>query len=78
VADVRAFGRTSSLVGQMVACEFVVEAGFPPEAVRQEIIRECRERLAAHERPRFLEVVDKIPLSDAGKKIRRWDPGAAR
>lgn len=77
VADVRIYGKTSSLVGQMVACEFVVAAGFQPEAVKQEIIRECRERLAAHERPRFLEIVDEIALSDAGKKLRLSDPGAA-
>ena len=69
--------RISSLVGQMVACEFVVNAGFQPEAVKQDIIRECRLRLAAHERPRFLEIVEEIPLSDAGKKLRPSSPGVA-
>ena len=63
--------RTSSLVGQMVACEFVVEQGFDPESVKHQINQECRERLAAHERPRFLDAVATIRLSDAGKKTRR-------
>lgn len=71
VADVRVFGKTSSLVGQMVACEFAVAEGADRDAVKQEVLRECRERLAPHERPRFLEIVEKIQLSEAGKKVRK-------
>jgi acyl-CoA synthetase (AMP-forming)/AMP-acid ligase II len=71
VADVRVYARSSSLVGQMVACEFVVTAGDDPEAVKRRIIEECRQRLAAHERPRFLDSVPSIALSQAGKKVRR-------
>jgi acyl-CoA synthetase (AMP-forming)/AMP-acid ligase II len=73
VMDVRVFGRASSMVGQMVACQFVVERGFDPETVKLEMIRKCRDHLSAHERPRFLEAVQMIQLSDAGKKIRQMD-----
>ena len=34
VRDVRVFARSSSLVGQMVACEYVTEPGFEPERSR--------------------------------------------
>ena len=71
VRDVRVFSRSSSLVGQMVACEFVPEPGFPPEDVRQAILETCLERLDGHERPRFVQAVSTIALSDAEKKIRK-------
>jgi acyl-CoA synthetase (AMP-forming)/AMP-acid ligase II len=74
VADARVFGKASSLVGQIVACEIVVEPGYSAEAVKQEVMNTARQRLAPHERPRFVEVTGRIELSEAGKKIRR--PGA--
>jgi acyl-CoA synthetase (AMP-forming)/AMP-acid ligase II len=74
VADARVFGKASSLVGQMVACQIVVESGVQPEAVRQEVLRSSNDRLAPHERPRFLEIVYQIELSRAGKTIRRPGP----
>jgi acyl-CoA synthetase (AMP-forming)/AMP-acid ligase II len=77
VADARVFGKASSLVGQIVACEIVLEAGYSPESVKQEIMNTTRLRLAPHERPRFVEVTGRIELSEAGKKIRRQGAGAA-
>jgi acyl-CoA synthetase (AMP-forming)/AMP-acid ligase II len=71
VTDTRVYARRSSLVGQMIACEFVIATGLDPEQVKQQIIEECRERLAPHERPRFLDPVPAIELSEAGKKVRR-------
>ena len=71
VADVRVYGKSSSLVGQMVACEFVAAQDFVADQVRQAILEDCREKLSAHERPRFLEAVPQIILSEAGKKVRR-------
>ncbi len=68
VRDVRVFPRKSSLVGQMVACEFVVRDG--PAAVEREIGRVCREALSSHEVPRFVTAVSTIGLSVAGKKLR--------
>ena len=70
VREARVFARPSSLVGQMVACEFVVEPGCDANLVKQEIQQECLLRLAPHERPRFLDTVPSIALSAAGKKIR--------
>jgi acyl-CoA synthetase (AMP-forming)/AMP-acid ligase II len=71
IRDVRVFGRRSSLVGEMVACEFVAEPGFDPEQVKQALQDACRERLDAHERPRLIQSVSAIALSSAGKKIRQ-------
>jgi acyl-CoA synthetase (AMP-forming)/AMP-acid ligase II len=71
VRDVRVFGRKSSLVGEMVVCEFVPEPGFDPEQVKQEVQNTCRERLDAHERPRLIQSVSAITLSGAGKKVRQ-------
>jgi acyl-CoA synthetase (AMP-forming)/AMP-acid ligase II len=71
IRDVRVFGRRSSLVGEMVACEFVAEPGFDPEEVKQALQTVCRERLDAYERPRLIQSVPVIALSSAGKKIRQ-------
>jgi acyl-CoA synthetase (AMP-forming)/AMP-acid ligase II len=71
VRDVRVFGRRSSLVGELVACEFVAEPGFEPEQVKQALHEACRERLDAHERPRLVQSVQSIALSSAGKKSRQ-------
>lgn len=71
VAEARVYSKTSSLVGQMVACEFVACEGFEAQAVKEAVLAHCRERLAPHERPRFIEPVAQIRLSEAGKKIRR-------
>jgi acyl-CoA synthetase (AMP-forming)/AMP-acid ligase II len=70
VLDVRVFAKKSSLVGQMVACELVVAEGCDAADVRARVQERCRERLAAHERPRFIELVPAITLSSAAKKIR--------
>ena len=71
VREVRVFARTSSLVGQMVACEFVAEPGLEGPQVKRLILETCLEKLEAHERPRFVEAVPSIALSSAGKRIRR-------
>jgi acyl-coenzyme A synthetase/AMP-(fatty) acid ligase len=71
VLEARAFARSSSLVGQMVACELMVRPGADGGEVCRRVGETCRQRLAPHERPRFLEVVAAIGLSDAGKKLRR-------
>jgi acyl-coenzyme A synthetase/AMP-(fatty) acid ligase len=71
VRDVRVFARSSSLVGQMVACEYVCEPGFDPDAIKNAILKICLERLEAHERPRFVQAVSAIGLSGADKKIRK-------
>jgi acyl-CoA synthetase (AMP-forming)/AMP-acid ligase II len=70
VRDVRVFARRSSLVGEIVACEFVAEPGFEPGEVKERIQQTCRESLHDAARPRFIESVSLISLSSAGKKCR--------
>lgn len=70
VAEARVYSRTSSLVGQLVACEFIARDGFEPQAVKEAVMAACREQLAPYERPRFIEPVAQIRLSEAGKKLR--------
>jgi acyl-CoA synthetase (AMP-forming)/AMP-acid ligase II len=70
VLDVRVYAKRSSLVGQMVACEIVVADGYDEAQVRASVHEHCREQLAAHNRPRFIDVVPAIALSGADKKIR--------
>jgi acyl-coenzyme A synthetase/AMP-(fatty) acid ligase len=71
VRDVRVFARSSSLVGQMVACEFVAEPGLEELHVKRLILETCLEKLEAHERPRFVGAVPAITLSNAGKRTRQ-------
>ncbi len=70
VRDARVFAQSSSLVGQMVACEFAAEPGFDPDCVEQAIRRQCLDRLSAFERPRLVRSAESIALSSADKKIR--------
>jgi acyl-CoA synthetase (AMP-forming)/AMP-acid ligase II len=72
VRDVRVYARRSSLVGQMVACEFVTEPGFDSELVKEAIQKTCREQLRSHERPRLVEPVTAVMLSTSDKKIRAY------
>ncbi len=46
VAEARVYSKTSSLVGQMVACEFVACEGFEVQAVKEAVLTCCREQLA--------------------------------
>ena len=71
IHDVRVFGRRSSLVGEMVACEFVVRAGLQSRTSEAGDLETCLERLDGHERPRLIQPVPAITLSNAGKKIRQ-------
>ncbi len=71
VADTRVYAQRSSLAGQLVACEIAVEPWHDPEQVRRSVQRRCLEELAAHERPRIIEIVSAITLSAAAKKLRQ-------
>jgi acyl-CoA synthetase (AMP-forming)/AMP-acid ligase II len=70
VGDVRVYGKGSSLVGQLVAADIVLARGSKEGEVRAEINRIARDRLAEHEVPRLLRVVDSIACSRAGKVLR--------
>ncbi|MGE0446376.1 MAG: AMP-binding protein [Vicinamibacterales bacterium] len=70
VADVLVFGRRSSVVGHLLACEVVPAPGIDPDTVRVAIERQAQAQLAPAARPRFIEVVERITLSATGKAIR--------
>lgn len=70
VADVRVYGRSSSLSGQLVSCEIVSAADAEDESVKRNVQQACSVGLAPHQRPRFITIVDRIELSPAYKTIR--------
>lgn len=70
VGDVRVYGKSSSLVGQLVAADIVLARGSDEHAVRGEINRIARGRLAQHEVPRLLRVVKSIAQNGAMKVVR--------
>lgn len=70
VSDVRVYGKSSSLVGQLVAADIVLARGSEEHAVRGEINRIARGRLAQHEIPRLLRVVESITQNGAMKVVR--------
>jgi len=70
VSDVRVFGKSSSIAGELVACEIVPEAGQDPQVLKDSVIRVCRADLASHQQPRMIKIVDRIELSPAGKTLR--------
>jgi len=70
VSDVRVFGKASSIVGELVACEIVPTGVQDREALREVVIRTCRENLASYQQPRLIKLVDQIDLSAASKTLR--------
>jgi len=70
VSDVRVFAKSSSISGELVACEVVPLPGQDPETLRDTIIRICRTKLASSQRPRLIRLVTQIGLSPAGKTLR--------
>ena len=71
VADVRIYGQTSSIAGELVACDIVVSPGWDPGEVQQAVANHCRETLTNFQWPRLIQVVESIPLSPAGKTRRK-------
>jgi acyl-CoA synthetase (AMP-forming)/AMP-acid ligase II len=71
VADVRVFGKTSSIAGELVACEIVASPGCEPSELKETISRTCRNALASHQQPRIIRFVDHIDISSAGKTLRK-------
>ena len=70
VADVRVFGKASSITGQMVGCEIVPAEGYNCDRLREEIRRTCRAKLSSHQQPRLIKFIGRIDLSIAGKTLR--------
>ena len=70
VSDVRVFAKSSSIAGELVACEVVPGPGQDPEILKDAIIRICRTKLTSSQRPRLIRLVTQIGLSPAGKTLR--------
>ncbi len=70
VADVRVFGKASSIAGELVGCEIVPASGVYHESLKEEVIRTCRIRLASYQQPRLIKIVEQVALSTAGKTLR--------
>lgn len=73
IEDVRVYGQSSSVAGQIVACDVVPRRGCDVEQLTEKIHREARRCLASHEVPRIVRIVDVIPTSAAGKVVRRQE-----
>lgn len=70
VKDVRVYGERSSIAGQLVACDVVMDPRKDAEAVRREIQQRCRDELSPSQRPRFIRFVQEISMTSAGKTTR--------
>jgi acyl-CoA synthetase (AMP-forming)/AMP-acid ligase II len=70
VSDVRIFGKTSSIAGELVACEIVPEPDQEQATLRDAINQACRAKLSSPQQPRLIKFVNRINLSLAGKTLR--------
>jgi acyl-CoA synthetase (AMP-forming)/AMP-acid ligase II len=70
VADVRVYGRKSSITGQLVECEVMAAEGADSTQVQEAVQSCCLNQLASHQRPRTVRMVSEIGVSQAGKRIR--------
>ena len=67
VVDVRAYGKASPILGNIVAAEVVASGEADKADVQAQLIRLCQGKLAAFKRPATIRFVDKIGLTSAGK-----------
>ena len=69
VKQVVVVGVDSGVEGEQLVKAVVVPAG---DCGERELIRYCRERLADYKVPQRVEFLDEIPLSAAGKVLRKY------
>lgn len=70
VAQVAVVGVADERMGE-VGCAFVVgRAGVPSDALKSELIAWARERTANYKVPRYLELVESLPLNASGKILK--------
>ena len=70
VGDVKVYPYQSSIVGQVVATDIVLLPGHNEADVREAAKRACAD-LQPYQRPRVVNVVPRIAVSDSGKALRR-------
>ena len=63
VLDVRVFGKSSSIAGQVVACEVVPAHDKDPETLKVAITRTCMFYLSTPQRPRSIKFVGQMNLT---------------
>lgn len=77
VAEAAVFGVPDEDWGEAVRAHVIAAPGEPPEP--EELIRFCRERIAAYKCPREVTLVDELPRNPTGKVLKRelrapfWD-----
>lgn len=70
VADTRVYAETSSIVGELVKCDLVVQPGSDPDEVEKAVRAATLANLQDYQCPRFISIVEHIPRTDAGKTHR--------
>ena len=73
VVDVRVYGQSSSIAGELVGCEIVAADDSDGESVRHEVATTCTDHLTDFQRPRVIKLVPAVSLSAAGKIKRALD-----
>lgn len=71
VANVRVYGKSSSIVGALVAADIQSMPESDPEQVRAAVVRHARERLLPFQVPRVIRMVESIRTNAANKVVRR-------
>ena len=64
-------GVTDSYRGEIVKAFVVTRESANGYVTQEEIIKFCKERLASYKVPRLVEFRNELPLSQAGKLLRR-------
>ncbi|MCA9215347.1 MAG: acyl--CoA ligase, partial [Planctomycetales bacterium] len=70
IGDARVFGQTSSVTGQIVACDIVLDDDVSAETTMQAIRELAAKELDRYHVPRIINVVDEIKRTSAGKTRR--------
>ncbi|MDG2384199.1 MAG: fatty acid--CoA ligase family protein [Pirellulaceae bacterium] len=71
VAEVRIYAQSSSIAGELVACDVVpIPSKTDFEEFRQAIVEHCNAQLNRFQRPRIVRILKELELNDSGKMKR--------